>query len=407
MRTPEGTPEAGTITSIEFSSWDAEPEVAFFDEISWDLGTFLTARSALQAGDATLMADLFSSDGVFEVYSRGYEGFKFSRAFDTILEAISVPVTFVGGSYNDLAAGGRRSDTLSGRGGDDKLWGHGGSDVLTGQNGDDLVIGGAGNDTMLGGYGSDELRGNSGRDQMQGGGGDDILLGHKGRDYLHGNRGNDALSGGSGDDLLAGDQGADTLTGGSGGDTLAGGTGADVLSGLAGDDLLFGGFQNDTIDGGDGQDSLAGGRGADYLIGGSGDDELRGHSGNDVLDGGEGADLFVFSAIGATYSLENAEWGFTELGGTFGADGDDTITAFEADDMIQIEDRIFDAGQLSDYMDDSGNISGADIWIETVEGETGTDTVIHYDLDEQGDYRSSITILNMEAEALLGEDWDV
>lgn len=287
MRTPEGTPEAGTITSIEFSSWDAEPEVAFFDEISWDLGTFLTARSALQAGDATLMADLFSSDGVFEVYSRGYEGFKFSRAFDTILEAISVPVTFVGGSYNDLAAGGRRSDTLSGRGGDDKLWGHGGSDVLTGQNGDDLVIGGAGNDTMLGGYGSDELRG------------------------------------------------------------------------------------------------------------------------NDVLDGGEGADLFVFSAIGATYSLENAEWGFTELGGTFGADGDDTITAFEADDMIQIEDRIFDAGQLSDYMDDSGNISGADIWIETVEGETGTDTVIHYDLDEQGDYRSSITILNMEAEALLGEDWDV
>jgi len=198
-----------------------------------------------------------------------------------------------------------------------------------GGNGNQTFVGTTGNDEMDGGNGNDNLNGNDGNDEIDGGNGDDILAGGRGNDEMDGENGDDSLDGGLGNDRMYGGNGRDTLLGGAGNDRLYGENDNDTMDGGAGNDEMEGGSGNDAMAGGDGNDELNGDSGNDTLSGGIGNDDLDGDSGRDILNGGsgndrltgdDGADLFVFGA------------GF----------GKDVVTDFRNDDMIVIDDGLFD-----------------------------------------------------------------
>ena len=79
-----------------------------------------------------------------------------------------------------------------------------------------------------------------------------------------------------------------------------------TVQALASDDVLVGSSYGE---------ALSGGAGADLIDGGDGDDALAGEAGSDRLTGGAGRDRFVFHP---------------------GADGQDTITDLQADDVIEV-----------------------------------------------------------------------
>ncbi|MEM8678612.1 MAG: calcium-binding protein, partial [Planctomycetota bacterium] len=129
------------------------------------------------------------------------------------------------------------------------------SDALTipvsimGGAGDDVLIGGSGPNTLLGGEGNDQITGGSNDDQLIGGAGNDKIFGGDGDDTIIGGEGNDELLGEDGDDYLRGDGGRDVLIGASGDDEMLGGDGDDVLLGEAGQDTAWGGSGRDQIEG--------------------------------------------------------------------------------------------------------------------------------------------------------------
>jgi len=141
---------------------------------------------------------------------------------------------------------------------------------------------------------------------------DNVQTGTIEDDVLDGLGGNDAILGLAGDDTLNGLNGNDVLDGGGGDDSLTGGNGDDMLFGSVGVDTMVGGNGDDSMEGGAGDDDLDGGKGADTLNGGTGDDDLT---------GGKGPDLFVFNAVF----------------------GDDDITDFGSDDVIQFDDELFES----------------------------------------------------------------
>ena len=153
--------------------------------------------------------------------------------------------------------------------------------------------------------------------------------------------------GGSGDDTLIGNGVANTLTGG---------YGDDVIKGLGGDDTLYGahfasggGFasESNSLLGGDGNDTLYGSDGEDQLYGGNDNDLLRGNGGNDLIDGGAGNDTAdYFYATGAV-NVNLA------TGVATGGDG--------VDSLVDIE-----------------NITGSDLYGDTLTGDSGNNVIKGY-----------------------------
>ena len=291
-------------------------------------------------------------------------------AFNVIIENL------IGGAGDDILTGNQASNRIIGGGGDD---------ILTGGGGDDILTGGAGSDTARyallraaylvsdngdGSWSVAATAGQDGRDilwsiewlqfadarlhiaasamssapQAAIGGTPwaDRLTGTPDHDRIEGLAGNDMISGGGGDDILIGGAGADRLNGGAGFDTAAydspvtvnlsrtwsstGDARGDTYSSIEafrfgdGADTFLGHNAADTALGGGGADVLSGGGGADTLNGGGGADILIGGAGRDLLTGGEGADRFVFTTV----------W-----------DAGDTITDFDAGDVLQFSARAF------------------------------------------------------------------
>jgi Ca2+-binding RTX toxin-like protein len=207
------------------------------------------------------------------------------------------------------------------------LWLLGINDLTaTGNALDNDIKGNAGNNTLYGMEGNDILYGNLLNDLLNGGDGNDQLYGHDGGDdTLNGGAGNDALYAGPGNDILTGGEGNDTLNGDDGDDQEDGGIGDDWVLGWAGNDTLLGGDGDDYVIGGPGNDSLVGGDGDDNLQGQEGNDLMAGGTGNDTLNGYMGEDIFVFDSV--LNAVTNV----------------DTIHFFDSDDLIQLDDDIFNA----------------------------------------------------------------
>ena len=239
-----------------------------------------------------------------------------------------------------------------------------------------------------------EIRGGSDDDYLTTGNGDDTLIGNNGGDALDGKQGNNSLFGGDGNDILLIDGGTNWIDGGEGTDlvevtrvadqhftfdgaqaasstgyTLSDGSfvrnveALNLGSGNGGMDVSLSGHGHNYITLGGGDNTIAvdfswssapivtsyanyqwetylssdinaadvtiwpaglsayslhltltGGTDADRLGGTSLDDIIRGGAGNDVLSGNGGADVFVFGT----------------------GDGQDTISDFSADDIIDV-----------------------------------------------------------------------
>ena len=119
---------------------------------------------------------------------------------------------------------------------------------------------------------------------------------------------------------------------------------------LASDDVLVGSPYGE---------ALSGGAGADLIDGGDGDDELAGEAGSDRLTGGAGRDRFVFHP---------------------GADGQDTITDLQADDVIEVAGvRLQSLGE-----GDGSAVLAGQAQMQAIDGQTllyvGTDDVPGADL---------------------------
>jgi Ca2+-binding RTX toxin-like protein len=236
-----------------------------------------------------------------------------------------------------------------------------GNDILLGMGGDDRLIGGLGNDRIQGGSGIDtvvfgdvDTRVNlektgfqntgSGMDRIrevenvETGSGNDVIVGDAANNQIISGAGNDNIVGGLGDDLIIAGLGNDLIEGGLGHDTVVFGD-ADISV-----DLSRTGFQTtgegrdrirevESVETGLGSDRLTGsdvgnvldaGAGNDILSGRSGDDLLIGGSGDDILTGGDGSDVFRF------YRSEGLST--------------DTIKDFDANDLIELVD---DTGEAS------------------------------------------------------------
>jgi Ca2+-binding RTX toxin-like protein len=238
----------------------------------------------------------------------------------------------------------------------------------------DTLVGGAGYDTIFAGYG-DNVDGGDDSDtllisfqgassgvafdaslgtQVIGGG---TITGVESVSWVEGSNYGDSinLQGGSGygSNVAFGMGGDDTLNAGYYTVLLDGGDGNDIVDGRgsayylqqanggAGDDIIYtnmgpntvanGGTGNDTIysanetHGGDGNDTIVlgfsyyginvtGDAGDDVIQGEAGSDTITGGTGNDTLSGGGGYDRFIYTA----------------------GDGQDVITDFAGDDMLQV-----------------------------------------------------------------------
>ncbi len=242
--------------------------------------------------------------------------------------------------------------------------------------------------------------------------GNDIIDAGAGNDRIYGQEGNDLLIGGEGDDRLYGEDGDDTLDGGDGSDSLLGGAGNDTLNGGDGHDYLYGEGGDDTLRGDAGNDSLNGGAGNDtYLFGtGDGNTTIRNHDTgagrNDVLRFLEGIAASDVTAsrrysdlrltIGSTgevitvwnYFRDDGAGGYALNAIDFadgtswdvdtvkakalqGTDGNDTLTGYASDDVINGGD-----GSDSLYGGGNGNdtLNGGD-GRDYLSGGNGDDTL--------------------------------
>ncbi|MEJ7933551.1 calcium-binding protein [Sphingobium sp. AN558] len=264
----EFLPVAGVVNSLSFGYLSGYYDFLGFSQFSVDASDF---RAAFQNKDFSLLQNsLFGGDDIIF----GGPGYN--------------PLTFYGGSGNDI------------------FYGNSGLSTFFGESGNDFFIGGNGSGRFFGGDGDDYLAGGGSSDTLSGGTGADVLLGGDGSDTLDGGAGADFFDGGNGLDLVSYETATSGVeqsiefgggTGDAAGDVLfsieglIGSDFDDILSGnhFAGDGL-FGGLGSDQLFGFDGNDNLSGGSGDDILLGGAGNDSLFGGEGNDMLSGGTGAD---------------------------------------------------------------------------------------------------------------------
>jgi VCBS repeat-containing protein len=340
--------------------------------------------------------------------------------------------TLIGGAGNNAMYGGPGSDTAS-------YAGVGAGTVITAS----LTAGSGGDGTytdtydgienLTGGAGNDILEGNSSVNTLSGGDGDDQFLGSLGDDTYYGNingtPGVDldtvsyaslnvaidaSLTTGTGGDgsftdtyhdieNLTGGSQADTLYGDGNDSILAGGNGTDHLWGMGGDDIIYGGSTDGTGDasgdyfyGGDGNDLFYAGSGADHFFGntdtdsgaiGEYDTVSFAHSGQGVIISLAYGWSFGGYANGNTYdSIENfiGSDGVDYLEGDGGANvldggaGNDTLIGGAGNDTIwanQGADTVKGEGDNDTIHVDAINLPGS------VDGGTGTDTVVVHGLD--------------------------
>ncbi|MCY2955275.1 MAG: S8 family serine peptidase [Planctomycetota bacterium] len=207
------------------------------------------------------------------------------------------------------------------------------NDTLTGGTAACTLTGGDGNDFLTGSSANDEIWAGLGNDTVYGGIGDDTIFGEEGSDYLDGgveNEGNGRGQGGYdsyGSDYIAGGDDSDSIYGDYGDDILFGesdgastGTG-DYIWGNDGNDTIFGGPGGDGAYGGDGNDELYGEDGNDYILGENGNDTLKGATGSDYMYGGYGDDEF--------YAWDNGTQDTVD-GGT----GTDTVIDNDSNDVL-------------------------------------------------------------------------
>ncbi|MEO1551245.1 MAG: calcium-binding protein [Pseudomonadota bacterium] len=303
-----GTPDAGTITSIERVIVDTAGTADLTLAPSGGTVTLIHAVSFAMTGSTgvdqldlsayelrdgagtVLQTNLALSDyiangffveaGPGGVYTANDGSISFSDIDQLVLaDGVYDPLVLEGDSTSGATAGG---DVIGNTGST-------GDQVLNGGGGDDFVNGGAGNDTLRGGVGDDRLVGATGADTLFGGDGADILNGGDGDDFIFGGDTEadlrDVVFAGGGNDMVEGGYGNDDLYGMDGNDSIDGGPGADTLQGQNGDDVLSGGATADQIFGNAGSDFINGGFGSDRLNGGSGADRFY-HQG----DAGHGSD---------------------------------------------------------------------------------------------------------------------
>ncbi len=99
----------------------------------------------------------------------------------------------------------------------------------------------------------------------------------------------------------------------------------------------------EALDGGAGNDVLLGGAGNDVLAGGDGNDAMRGGAGNDAMYGGAGANLV---SGGAGFDRIHTGQGADRVRDTLADLDGDTIVAFGADDMVDIQGTLAGRGGL-------------------------------------------------------------
>ena len=376
---------------------------------------------------------VYGTDGDDELEGSRGDDIMYGGSGDDFMHGSRGDDTLYGGAGNDIMDGGSGNDTLYGGAGDDIMDGGPGSDTLYGGAGDDIMEGNRGDDTLYGGAGDDififaypghdtiadftagetirilyyrgsfkdlvieeQKREDGGVDTVihpqsdrsirlvgveadslkeddfelfEGSGGGwplGLLHGTMGDDIMHGSDWHDDMVGAYGDDTMYGGSGHDDMGGAYGDDTLYGGLGHDYLTGSYGSDTLYGGSGHDYLSGGEGNDTLYGGSGHDKLGGGEGNDTLYGGEGNDTLIGGDGGgrwldqDTFVFEA----------------------GDGNDTITDFDASDVIRFEGI-------------TGGFEGLDIW-----KRLGGGVIVGY-----GDRGDTITLLGVSVSSLDASDF--
>lgn len=236
--------------------------------------------------------------------------------------------------------------------------------ALTGGAGDDLFETGAGDDTLDGDDGNDILSGGDGDDSINGGDNSDILTGGRGADTIIGGDGIDQVSFEDSAFGVTFTQNADGDFVGSGGDAQG-----DVISGV---EVFIGSREDDSFTGfADLSNRLDGREGDDVLIGGSQDDLLIGGRGADTVTGGDGQDQtsYLLSMAGVTIDLS--------FGIAVGGDADgDVLTGIE-----DVQGTFFDdvlvggAGTLALYG------AGGDDYLRgtntgvTLTGGSGNDTI--------------------------------
>jgi Ca2+-binding RTX toxin-like protein len=117
--------------------------------------------------------------------------------------------------------------------------------------------------------------------------------------------------------------------------------GVDTVFGGDGNDYIDVGDFGDLIDGGSGRDTILAGAGRDNVNGGTGDDHIDGGRDDDTIDGGQGNDY------------------------VFGGHGNDIITDISGNDRL-----------LGGIGDDTITVRGGELGFDTVEGDSGNDTII-------------------------------
>jgi Ca2+-binding RTX toxin-like protein len=340
-------------------------------------GTFIAVWADYSAGNADIVARLFSSTGTaltpeiavngleagdqvplrVERLSDGRIGVYWKEAGQFVTQILDPRDGIIRGAGQDdvLLGNTLLADNIIGFGGHDNLQGFGGNDVIYGLAGDDLILGGSDNDTLLGGDGVDHVFGGHGNDVLFGETGKDTLQGEAGNDVLYGGESDDVLLGGGDDDTLLGGNGDDQVWGGLGRDSLFGEAGADTLQGEAGRDILYGGDGLDVLLGGEGNDVLLGENDNDNLFGGADDDVLFGGSGVDVLQGEAGLDQ-LWGGLGNDVLL-----GGTEADTLLGGDGNDTLYGGSGNDVL------FGEADVDELNGDDGS--------DYLHGGTGNDTL--------------------------------
>ena len=358
----------------------------------------------------------------------------------------------IGGTGNDsIVAGSATTSLIGGTGGDTLRGATSGPSTLDGGDGaDSLDSNSTHADRLLGGIGADTLTAGSGNDTLQGDADGDSLVGEAGTDSLDGLAGddtleagdtdNDTLAGGAdtdyasyafagagvminlatgsatgaGTDNLSAVEGAigsdfqDTINGSSAANTLYGNAGSDSITAQAGADVVFGEDDNDTINGGTGANTLAGDADQDVILtsfadaaesitGGAGNDTLTAAAGGTTVSGDAGTDDITGSSstttgdslLGGTEADTIDGDSSTSFGGpdTIVGQGDgDSITGGLGADLLD--------GNLGDDVLDPDGVNLQEANVDTLIGNSGTDTLSVVDGSSGAQYTLTSTALD-------------
>ncbi|MBU0481773.1 MAG: hypothetical protein KKG47_11810, partial [Proteobacteria bacterium] len=378
-------------------------------------------------GDDTI----YTGNGNDTVYGDNGNDSIYGEAGDDILN---------GGDGNDLLDGGTGADTMTGGKGDDTYIVDDAGDVVvedlnegldTVQSSVSHTLSDNVENLVLTGSAAIDGTGNALANTITGNDADNVINSGNGGDSVSGGAGNDTITTGSGEDVVTGDAGDDTIITGSGNDIITGGIGNDHLEGWYGDDTyVFNiGDGSDTIY--DGQFTKGHGYNT-YVHNGywGGNDTLKfgvGITASDLLVTQTATDMVIgikdpnnptatidqltdkitiedFKNYGNR--IENFEFAdgtvldiaqFTNLTGTAGddtinywhnthdgvidgGDGNDTINAIDANDILNGgggADTI-NAGQGNNTVDggDGNDVITTGNGVDIVSGGSGDDTII-------------------------------